>query len=94
MSDVYQTSITSELFAKLAASEYAVVRTYTHKDGMKTAEVIGIGSLEDMTELAGRNCLLIVPNYLENIGDCVVPVAELLPPDKANESGQRPLPRR
>jgi hypothetical protein len=75
-----ETSITPEIYAKLPTCEYVVARTYTHKDGKQTAKIIDAGTLSEMAELAGRNCLLIVPDYLESISDCVVPVAELIPP--------------
>ncbi len=80
MSDVCQTSISPELYAQLATSEFVTVREYERDDGTRFANVIGAGTEGEMDSLVGTPGLLLVMSGLNYVGDRVVPVAELLPP--------------
>ena len=79
---IVQTTITPAMYAELATSDYVVARTYRYSDGRREAKVIAVGSLEDMRAIADTPKLMIVRYPIAEVGDSVVAVSELLPPDE------------
>ena len=77
-----ETSITPELYAQLKDCDSVLVREYARSDGSRFAKVIAAGTSDEMDSLAGTPGLLLVLSGVEYIGDMVVPVGELLPPDE------------
>jgi hypothetical protein len=70
------------MYAKLSECEAVVVRTYERPDGTRFAKVIACGTTEEMEEEAITPKLLLTFPGCECVGDSVVPVSELLPPDE------------
>jgi hypothetical protein len=91
MNDVCQTSITPEMYAQLPSCEAVAVRYYRRPDGSEFAKVIACGTEAEMEDLVSTPSLLLQLGGIETLGDSVVPVSELLPPDEATEREPDPL---
>ena len=79
---ILETNISPELYAMLPQCEAVAIRYYRRDDWTEFATAYAAGTTEEMNGIVNTPRLLLQFPGLEILGDTVVPVSELMPPDE------------